>query len=119
MKSSRAIDLRRIDIDLLLEQSSGRCLVALLHRFVKACIHWRGGYCRHRRKRNQKDCKESASHNSLIFPVLSPRLSIGTPALSNSVSRRFVMGVWSGYFKCRPPFKRPAPPPITRVGRGK
>ena len=36
-------------------------------------------------------------------PVLSPSLSFGTPTLSSIDSSRFVIGVWSGYFRCRPP----------------
>src|SRR4029077_12178678 len=36
-------------------------------------------------------------------PVLSPNVSIGTPTLSSIDNTRFVMGVWSGYFRCLPP----------------
>ena len=52
-------------------------------------------------------------------PELSPSFSCFTPTLSSIVTSRFVIGVWSAYFRWRPPFIFPAAPPTTRFGSGK
>jgi len=57
-------------------------------------------------------------YTSASKPVLSPTLSWRTPALSRMVSSRLAMGVFSGYFTCRPPFIFPAAPPAIRIGSG-
>src|SRR5437763_1499771 len=75
-----------------------------------------GGHRGHDQKKNHKRHKTHNVSHSSSFPVLSPRLSMETPALSSSVKRRFVIGVRSGYLMWRPPLSRPEPPPMTRFG---
>ena len=45
--------------------------------------------------------------------MLSPKLSVGTPALSSIFRNRLFSGVSFGKRRCRPPFIWPAPPPAT------
>src|SRR6266849_194827 len=60
----------------------------------------------------------ASPESSLNCPVLSPSFSVGTPRRFSIVSCRFVSGVCSGYTRCLPPLRVPAPPPTSSVGSG-
>ena len=62
-------------------------------------------------------CPDQTSERCCSEPVLSPRVSIGTPSLPRSATCRLVNGVPAGTRRCRPPRSPLVCPPATKTGR--
>ena len=70
-----------------------------------------------RRERSGDVMTASDFYRSASLPVLSAIEGRLTSTLSSSVRPRFMNGVFRAYFRCRPPFNRPQPPPASTTGR--
>src|SRR5262249_20719740 len=94
-QSRRAIGLGGIHIGSLAKQRRDRLRVTPFHGVYQAQVARAQTRCR---DREDQDC---GSHRiflqaRLSLPVLSPRLSTGTPALSSKLTSRLFMGVSFG-----------------------
>ena len=121
VQCGRPVRLRRVHVDLLLQQRADRLQVPRLDRLGQRPGATRGGSGDRQEQQGNGDARWKHVHRllqtSASRPVLSPRLPRCTSSLSRRLRQKFMNGVSNFARRCRPGFNRPPPEPTRTFGR--